>query len=121
MDDTRLEIARQWTTEVYIVEVTVLFVNVLRMKRRLYLGIQHHHGSLVLTILDSTAVILIHKSFQEQAYYLGILSLCCNFTWDFVYGFVYPAETSTVVSAWQVCALVNLAVTSTAIWFAPCE
>ncbi|GKZ39377.1 hypothetical protein AbraIFM66950_000205 [Aspergillus brasiliensis] len=64
---------------------------------------------------------MIHVSFKEKTYAMGIIPLCCNIAWEFVYGVVYPPKNRLELFATEMAVIVNIAVMYSAIKHSPNE
>lgn len=64
---------------------------------------------------------MIYSSFREQTYGMALLALCCNFSWEVVYGLIYPSSSWIEQVVFLAGLAVNVGVMYAAIRFAPNE
>lgn len=66
-------------------------------------------------------IIMIHKSFQDQSYAMGIMPLCCDFGWELVYVLVYPPPNTVELGVNITSLAVDFAVIYAAVRFSANE
>lgn len=64
---------------------------------------------------------MVYQSFRDKTYSMAILPLCCNISWELVYGLVYPSNNFVEHGAFLAGLTVNFAIIYAAVRFAPNE
>lgn len=64
---------------------------------------------------------MVHKSFQDRTYGMGIMPLCCNIAWEVVYGLIYPSPSTLEQGVFLAGLTINFAIIYAAIRFSPNE
>ncbi|PYH75095.1 AtmB protein [Aspergillus vadensis CBS 113365] len=62
---------------------------------------------------------MIHISFKEKTYAMGIMPLCCNIAWEFSYGVIYPPKNRLELIVTVIALIVNVAIMYSAIRHSP--